>query len=282
MLWLTGTETSQPPTACSRPSSPPRLVVQPGSHGEVGARVVGDDEHAADGTAGGVRQGLQVDLGRGYGHAPDGGDPGDVGAGHPGLRDRAHEQRAVDLRLGATRHDDDVGSQAVGGQVQALLGAVYDEHRGDGKGRDATGAQAQQPAAQLVGRQVAQGESGEAAEPHRGRPQLGRLNGVGLNGERLPVFPGPLLSSFLSRVMRPSATVAPPAATMMGRMVVLQIALLCAQTPISTVGRSMATSAEHGDEHGQGPAGLLRRLKKSRTPAAASGRATPEAARAVQ
>ena len=78
MLWLTGTETSQPPTACSQAQLAAQPLMQPGFHGEVGPRVVGDDEHVAHGTAGGVRERLQVNLGRSHRHAMDGGDPGNV------------------------------------------------------------------------------------------------------------------------------------------------------------------------------------------------------------
>ncbi len=39
-------------------------------------------------------------------------------------------------------------------------------------------------------------------------------------------------------------------------MVVLQIALLCAQTPISTRRQEHGDGAEHTDEYGQSPAGL--------------------------
>ena len=124
--------------------------MQPGFNGEVGLWVVGDDEHMADGTAGGVRERLQVDLGRGHRHATNGGDPGDVCARHPGLRDRSHEQRPVDLCLGTARHHDDVGAQPIGCEAQILLGAVHDEHGGDRESRDAEGAQTQQLAPQLV------------------------------------------------------------------------------------------------------------------------------------
>ena len=134
--------------------------------------------------------------------------------------------------------------------METLLGAVHDEHGSDRKGRDAEGAQPKQPAPQLVARHVAQSKTGETAESQ----------GAGLSSPvawRRPPSANSLPSSFLINVMRPMMTVSPPAASRIGRMVVLHTALLCSQTPISTVGKRMVTTPSTADEHRQGAAGLL-------------------------